>query len=174
MTLAQSPHVPKEGSKPGPGDLGWLLAYGLRGLGELIRARLIFAGLEARAIPARNSRSREQAAPHRALAPGALARIAYVLPRISARLPWRSDCLVQAIAGQNWLSALGVASEIRIGVEHPADGPFGAHAWLVHGDEVVTGGDISRYHLLLGESGAASEGDRTGSSTESAADDAAG
>ena len=60
--------------------------------------------------------------------------------------------MVQAIAGQNWLGALGVASEIQIGVEHPADGEFGAHAWLLAGGEVVTGGDIERYHVLLAES----------------------
>ena len=29
-------------------------------------------------------------------------------------------------------------------------GKFGAHAWLVHRGEIVTGGDIERYDVLLG------------------------
>ena len=81
-----------------------------------------------------------------------VSRIAYVIPRLSDRLPWRSDCLIQAIAGQNWLTAKGADSEIQIGVENPKDGDFGAHAWLVHNDTIVTGGDIARYALLLGDS----------------------
>ena len=79
-----------------------------------------------------------------------IARIAYVIPRISARLPWRSDCVIQAMAAQDWLAEHGLAGEIRIGVERPADGKFGAHAWLLHDGVIVTGGDIDRYDVLLG------------------------
>jgi hypothetical protein len=134
-------------------DAGWVAAYCMTGLFELVRARIAFAQLEARDIPARNRRAAERAS---AITPqggqaALLARVSYVLPRISVRLPWRSDCLVQAIAGQNWLARRGLPSEIRIGVERPESGPFGAHAWLVHEDAVITGGDISRYSLLLGE-----------------------
>jgi hypothetical protein len=53
------------------------------------------------------------------------------------------------MAAQTWLAEHGLASEIRIGVERPADGKFGAHAWLVHNDAVVTGGDVTRYDVLL-------------------------
>jgi hypothetical protein len=142
-------------------DVGWLIAYALRGFGELVRARLVFASLEASEIPARNL-AVSRLATHRGTAadPAHLARMAYVLPRLSARLPWRSDCLVQAIAAQNWLAAGGLAGEIQIGVERPADGPFGAHAWLVHEGMVITGGDIARYERLLGESPLAEEPDK--------------
>lgn len=135
-------------------DAGWLAAYGLRGFAELVRARIIFARLEASEIPARNRAVARLAARGRAAAadPAHLARIAFVLPRLSARLPWRSDCLVQAIAAQNWLAARRLAGEIQIGVERPAGSPFGAHAWLVHAGMVITGGDIARYERLLGES----------------------
>ncbi len=131
-------------------DGGWLIAYALRGLFELIRARLVFDRLEAAEIPQRNRASfaAARAAPP-AGAAAVMERIAFVLPRISARLPWRSDCLIQAIAAQNWLSAKGLASEIRIGVEKADTTGFGAHAWLVHGETIVTGGDIGRYHVLL-------------------------
>ena len=157
MKSAQSSHIPAPGSKPDWSDLRWLASYSARGLWELVRARIIFARLPAKAIPERNRASKNAADPEMRIAPAALARMAYVLPRLSDRLPWRSDCLVQAIAGQNWLSALGRASEIRIGVEHPKDGDFGAHAWLLYsdadlGEHVVTGGDIDRYHLILSDS----------------------
>jgi hypothetical protein len=133
-------------------DIGWMVRFALRGLFELARARIIFGRLEASAIPARNLAVRHLRPRHPEHKGELIARIAYVLPRLSARLPWRSDCLVQAIAGQNWLASHGLASEIQIGVERPADGPFGAHAWLVHDGIVVTGGDVTRYHRLLGES----------------------
>lgn len=127
--------------------------YATRGLIELVRARLAFGRLEARAILARNHAVAAAARTDPASVDPALAlRIGYVIPRISARLPWRSDCVIQAMAAQNWLAAHSLASEIQIGVERPDDGPFSAHAWLVHGGAVVTGGDITRYELLEGES----------------------
>jgi Transglutaminase-like superfamily len=153
MDAAQSYPIPSAGARPRLRDASWLLGYGLRGLVELIRARLAFARLEARDILALNAkaaalRASESAVQCRALA----ARIGYVIPRISARLPWRSDCVIQAMAAQRWLTAHGLASEIQIGVECPEGGPFGAHAWLVCDGTVVTGGDIARYDLLIGNS----------------------
>ncbi|MFU7527411.1 lasso peptide biosynthesis B2 protein [Qipengyuania sp. ASV99] len=128
------------------------MGYSARGLCELIRARIAFGRLEAKAIPLRNRQSLAGSATEPAIAEAALARISYVLPRLSDRLPWRSDCLVQAIAAQNWLSAMGAASEIQIGVENPKGGQFGAHAWLVHDGMVVTGGDIAKYEVILADS----------------------
>lgn len=152
MNPAQSSPIPEEGQKPALRDLPWLVLFALRALGELIRARIAFARLHAKEIPLRNRLSREAAQSEPAISQTSLARISYVLPRLSDRLPWRSDCLVQAIAGQNWLSAYGAASEIQIGVEHPEGGAFGAHAWLISGETVVTGGDIEKYNLILSDS----------------------
>lgn len=165
MKLAQSPHIPQEGHKPQMSDLGWLMRYGIRGLAELVRARLVFNRLEARDIPNRNEASRITAVQGKDADPASLARIAYVIPRLSDRLPWRSDCLIQAIAAQNWLSTMNLASEIRIGVENPKDGPFGAHAWLVHNEQVITGGEIDRYDLLL--AGSSSDGQEGRSNADS-------
>lgn len=154
MNLAQSPHIPATGQRPSLKDIPWLAGYGLRGLAELIRARLIFSRLEARAIPLRNRNAIQHSVRDIAISHAKLARISYVLPRISDRLPWRSDCLIQAIAAQNWLLAKGGASEIQIGVENPKDGPFGAHAWLIHDGLVITGGDIEKYSVILADSSA--------------------
>lgn len=152
MKLAQSPHIPAQGTKPGWSDLPWLAPYALRGLWELVRARIIFARLAAKAIPQRNRAAAEHARGREPIEPRTLARLSYVLPRLSDRLPWRSDCLIQAIAAQNWLSAMGAAGEIQIGIEHPEGGDFGAHAWLMYEDQVITGGDIERYQPILTES----------------------
>lgn len=152
MNLAQTHHIPAEGEKPTWKDIPWLAAYGGRGLWELVRARLIFARLKAKAIPERNRQSKASASANHKVKASAVARMTYVLPRISDRLPWRSDCVIQAVAAQNWLMALGGASEIQIGVENPKDGEFGAHAWLLYRGQVVTGGDIDRYHLILSDS----------------------
>lgn len=152
MNLAQSPHIPETGKLPGVRDLPWLLVYALRGFWELVRARLIFERLEAKAIPARNKAAKVAAAIEQPVPPATLARISYVIPRLSDRLPWRSDCVIQAIAAQNWLLSMGAASEIQIGVENPKDGEFAAHAWLLHRESVVTGGDIAQYQVILSES----------------------
>ncbi len=138
--------------RPGLGNLAWLVPYAVRGIFELVRARIIFDRMTTKDIVARNAWSAKQ----RALTTSCtnhsvtLGRIAYVIPRIADRLPWRSDCLIQAIAAQNWLARSGLVSEIQIGVERSQESPFGAHAWLIHEGKLVTGGDISRYQTLLG------------------------
>lgn len=74
-----------------------------------------------------------------------VARVAIAVPRMGFHVPWRSDCLVQAMAAQRWLASMGLDSEIFIGAR--SDGPqsIAAHAWLKVGAKVVTGGDISPY-----------------------------
>ena len=150
--MTQSPQPAPQIDPPSIGDLAWLAVYATRGLFELIRARLIFARLQTKDIIARNNAAKGTLDSTVIMDTKTVSRIAYVIPRLSDRLPWRSDCLIQAIAGQNWLKAKGADSEIQIGVENPKDGDFGAHAWLVHNDTIVTGGDIARYALLLGDS----------------------
>lgn len=152
MQTAQSSHVPAEGTKPKWPDLPWLAIFSVRGFLELVRARIIFARLSAKEIRQRNRSAKKAATDAPNVNERLLERMAYVLPRLSDRLPWRSDCLIQAVAAQNWLKSRGAASEIRIGVEIPEGGEFGAHAWLVHGERIITGGDIDRYDLLLSES----------------------
>ncbi len=72
-------------------------------------------------------------------------RVAALIPRVARRLPWRSDCLIQAMAAQRWLSRSGIASSIRLGTRTtPAKG-FEAHAWLIVGERVVIGSDIEGF-----------------------------
>ena len=126
-----------------------LLALAPRVALELARARIVLARLDARMIPRLNARAAQRG--------GVLSRsskvdaVAWLVPRIARRLPWRADCLVQALAGQRCLGASGLASRVVIGAETSSAAGFSAHAWLVCGERVVTGGDISRYTPLLGE-----------------------
>ncbi len=75
-------------------------------------------------------------------------RVAFVIPRVAARLPWRADCLVQALAARRWLGRHGVATTLTLGVPRDKPANFEAHAWLTAGDRIVTGGDISSYVAL--------------------------
>jgi hypothetical protein len=74
-------------------------------------------------------------------------RVAYAVPIMGLRVPWRSDCVVQALAARRWLARRKIASSICIGVRKDEQG-FQAHAWLRVGDRIVTGGDISSYSEL--------------------------
>lgn len=76
--------------------------------------------------------------------------IAWVLPRVANRMPFRSDCLVQAMAAQDWLRDHGIPSSIAIGVLSRDDRPFESHAWLDSGDTVVVGGAVEDFRQILG------------------------
>lgn len=77
------------------------------------------------------------------------ARVAFAIPRVAARLPWRSDCFIQAMAAQRWLQHSGIASTLTIGTRKDQSGAFQAHAWLTYNDQIITGGDISGYVPLI-------------------------
>lgn len=75
-------------------------------------------------------------------------RVAFIIPRVAARLPWRADCVVQAMAAQRWLGRAGVETRLELGVPKEKQANFQAHAWLTAGDRIVTGGDIRGYTPL--------------------------
>ena len=72
-------------------------------------------------------------------------RVAFAIPRVAVRLPWRADCLVQALAAERWLARHGIATTLTLGVPRDRPADFEAHAWLTAGTRIVTGGDISGY-----------------------------
>jgi len=55
--------------------------------------------------------------------------------------PWESACLVQALTAQRMLQKRKIAGRFHLGVTiNSADNdPLAAHAWLVCGDEILTG-----------------------------------
>lgn len=72
-------------------------------------------------------------------------RVRLAIARASHRVPWRADCLVQAIAARRWLRRIGVETALYVGVPGKAGSKFEAHAWLMHGDDVITGGEVGGY-----------------------------
>ena len=72
-------------------------------------------------------------------------RVAYAIPRMAARVPWRATCLVQALAAQRWLRQEGVETSLRLGVRGTGEAVIDAHAWLEAGERIVVGGDVSAY-----------------------------
>lgn len=116
---------------------------------ELARARRRLGRHRAQALI---ELSRRQGRPSRPTPPGAGAlvdRVAFAIPRVAARLPWRADCWVQALAAQAWLARHGVPSEIWIGVRQDRAPEFEAHAWLLQQGRTVTGGDLTGFVPLV-------------------------
>lgn len=114
-----------------------------RAIWWLGRARLIHRRHDPAALLARAARHRAMPGRNPELA----VRIARAVPRAAARVPWRADCWVRAIAAQEWLARHRVGTALFIGVRKDAAG-FAAHAWLRHDGLTVTGGDFSSYHPL--------------------------
>lgn len=127
-----------------------LMLLALRGLWALALARWSLHRIGPKGVQQRNAEAAHLVAP----VPAARAdercdRIAFIIPRIARRVPWRADCLVQALAGQSWLRAQGVASEIVIGTAKYDHGGLEAHAWLRRGEQIILGGDVARFEPLL-------------------------
>ncbi len=123
-----------------------------RALFELLRARIALTRLVPQNLLALNAETKAsgfgESYPqyHQ---DAALERVTFLLPRIGARLPWRSDCLVQALAAQRWLADYGIACEIEVGVRRDDDSAFRAHAWVIHDGKVVLGGETRKFSPLL-------------------------
>lgn len=75
-------------------------------------------------------------------------RVSIAIDRVGGRVPWRSSCLVRALAAQNWLERSGIKSDLRIGVKIEDEHGLDAHAWLTHGDVLVIGGPVDGYQML--------------------------
>jgi hypothetical protein len=95
------------------------------------------------------SRLLDETAPSAGPCPAELVeRVRLAIPRASRRVPWRSDCLVQALAARRWLERHHVATRLFIGVRDPGRAKIDAHAWLTCGELTVTGGDVAPYARL--------------------------
>lgn len=127
-----------------------LLSGALRALIDLGAARIALTWIKPNGVLDRNRRNAVLLGPGASrIAPPAIAQscdeTAFFITHMANRVPWRSDCLVQALAGQRWLARAGIPSEIVVGTSKPADGGFESHAWLRQADRIVLGGDIARF-----------------------------
>jgi Transglutaminase-like superfamily len=76
-------------------------------------------------------------------------RIARAIEK-AARLIARSNCLIQALAGQALLARYGYKASLTVGVGRDEDLSFEAHAWVTSQDQILIGGcDTSHYTAIL-------------------------
>jgi hypothetical protein len=72
--------------------------------------------------------------------------VGWAVARAARRMPWRCECLEQAIAAKAMLRRRRIASTLYLGV---ARDPVAAHAWLRVGSANVTGGqDVAQYAIV--------------------------
>lgn len=73
--------------------------------------------------------------------PDAARRVGWAIRTAAAHLPWRSTCLMQAVAGTMMLTRSGIESTLYFGVAKDSQAPNDliAHAWLRCGEAVLTG-----------------------------------
>ena len=69
--------------------------------------------------------------------------ITWALRSVAARAPWKSTCLVQALAGAAVLKQREIPVSLVLGVKKQGAGAemLAAHAWLVSGTRCVIGGE---------------------------------
>lgn len=117
---------------------------------ELAFARIRHQTLDARDLPFATVDKTASAGRDPTLRGEQLARLlARLIPRVARRMPFRSDCLVQALAAQHWLARKGVSSSLHIGSRRTGKKGFEAHAWLTVGELVVTGWDIENFEQFV-------------------------
>lgn len=75
-------------------------------------------------------------------------QIGRAISRVAILVPWRSDCLVQAIAADSLLRQHGFQSEFFLGVQRRGDAAFLAHCWIKCGDQVAVGGTSDDFKVL--------------------------
>ena len=124
--------------------LGWRGRLDLlRAVGELAmaRARLAITSPETLAAGEMSAGNTRPSASQSAL----IDRVAFAVPRMGARVPWRSSCLVQALAARRWLARHGISTQLVLGARKPVDGDIEAHAWLKAGKRIFVGGDPGDY-----------------------------
>jgi hypothetical protein len=78
-----------------------------------------------------------------------LARLSWAIGAAATRVPWRADCLPQAMAADRWLRRYGMQPKFFVGVAKSADGEIESHAWLHCNDVTVTGASRREFTILI-------------------------
>lgn len=158
---------PMPGNASRPGRLAALVRHGAELAVRMLLARITLRRLLPADIDARNAQANRAVAglasgagrtqeitaagdDHDPAPPIPVRRAAKLAPGLGRVLPWRADCLVQAIAVQRYLSARQLPSRIVVGLDRDAAGQLESHAWLTWQDTVILGGAVDRYAVILG------------------------
>jgi len=79
--------------------------------------------------------------------PAAVHRVSRAIESVSAHVPWRSQCLEQALAAKAMLRGRGISNTLYVAVAREV--ALEAHAWLRSGTVCVTGqAEFDRYTIV--------------------------
>lgn len=76
-------------------------------------------------------------------------RIQRVVRIAGKYVPWRAQCLAQAITGAMMLRRRKMAGTVYLGINRAEGKEAIAHAWLRSGSTIVTGGDGREDHAVI-------------------------
>jgi hypothetical protein len=96
------------------------IRYAARPIGEILRE------LQGEGLPPEGG-SRSRASDVDAT------RLSWAIGAVAARVPWRSDCLLQVMAADRWLRRRQLRPDFFLGVSKNSAGTLKAHAWLSFG-----------------------------------------
>lgn len=113
----------------------------------LARIRLLFPF--ARTAPQLGLKSQETAAEVRAADVPSIQQITRAIRGGSKLTPWKSTCMVRAVAALNMLEKRGIESTLYMGVARDKQGQMIAHAWLRSGPYYVSGDDAMRGFVVV-------------------------
>ncbi|MFC3100216.1 lasso peptide biosynthesis B2 protein [Altererythrobacter lauratis] len=143
------------------GKMAWFAVAGAAAACELARARWQLRHVVGHDLGVRNRAAQISGKAPRLdpLTQSAVrAHLARAVPRMAGLVPWRSDCLVQAMAAQEMLRRFGISARIVIGAKKSLGEGFAPHAWLKSGTCIITGGEIDDYAVLYGDDAQAGSG----------------
>jgi hypothetical protein len=66
-------------------------------------------------------------------------RLGAMVARVASRLPWKPNCLRQAIAAQRMLRRREIPGVLHLGITQPRE--RAAHAWVTVGGDPIVGAD---------------------------------
>jgi hypothetical protein len=79
--------------------------------------------------------------------PAAVHRVGRAIEAVSAQVPWRSQCLEQALAAKAMLRGRGISNTLYVAVAREV--ALEAHAWVRSGTVCVTGqAEFHRYTIV--------------------------
>ncbi|MEM6438601.1 MAG: lasso peptide biosynthesis B2 protein [Pseudomonadota bacterium] len=70
-----------------------------------------------------------------------LKRAERAIRRLARLMPFRADCVVQALAAKMWLDERGLDSRMKLAADTSKG--LAAHVWMLSGDQVIAGGTLN-------------------------------
>ncbi|MEK3795956.1 lasso peptide biosynthesis B2 protein [Paenibacillus sp. FSL R7-0204] len=113
----------------------------------LVRIQLLFPF--ARTAPQLGVKSLETPALSKASDIRRIQQITKAIRVMSRYTPWKSTCMVRAVAALKMLEKRGIESTLYMGVARDKQGQMIAHAWLRSGAHYVSGDDAMQGFVVV-------------------------